>query len=187
MPRIIRDDRVYQTVCDLIVESGIGGMTTRTLAERAGINEATLFRKYESKTALILRAVNHTFAHAQLAALTWTGDLESDIISIVENYIVTQKKYGSLMQVLAGEIPRYPELAHAMDAVRDNIRRIGEILERYIQKGRLRGGSGMELFAVLLAPLAMMVYNPLIPDFFRQGLPEAERYARGFLRGYAVG
>ncbi len=65
---------------------GIKGTTTRQIAERAGVDEVTLFRRFGSKETLAKRAVG--FAQSQIridlesAGSKKTGELETDLTNM---------------------------------------------------------------------------------------------------------
>src|SRR6185503_14433988 len=54
--RTIADADVLQAAREVLLESGTFG-STRDIAARAGISEATLFKRYPTKTALFLAAL----------------------------------------------------------------------------------------------------------------------------------
>ena len=56
------------------------------IAEVAGVNEVTLFRRYGSKAGLFEKVIEHQLADTPLSKLVYTGDLEADLLAIVEAY-----------------------------------------------------------------------------------------------------
>ena len=58
------DSKIIEATIDLVGELGYKGMTTRQIAERAGVDEVTLFRRFGSKESLVKKAVG--FAQGQL-------------------------------------------------------------------------------------------------------------------------
>lgn len=78
--------RILAATRELFARKGRRGTTTREVAERAGVNEATLFRHFGNKEALITACVQH---HCRAAELEETiggldGDLQQDLIEIGE-------------------------------------------------------------------------------------------------------
>ena len=49
MPKQIDEQKIYQTVIEMLIEYGYDGATTKEIATAASVNEATLFRKYGNK------------------------------------------------------------------------------------------------------------------------------------------
>lgn len=54
-----RKDRLIITTVDLINEVGLQGLTTREIAKREGVSEATLFRHYKNKNNLLLAVLDY--------------------------------------------------------------------------------------------------------------------------------
>jgi len=185
MPKRIDDAKVYRTVCRLMVDAGYDGMTTKDLADSAGINEVSLFRRYRTKAELVCTAVNETLSKVELSEQEYTGDLERDLTAIVEAYINTVREYGPLIPVLMIELRRHPELAEAFASVRKNLETLAAILDCYIGDGRLQGVDGFQLLGVLFGPLLLKATNPLSPDPTDSLHPDAGDHVRRFLGGYA--
>ena len=79
MPKVIDEASIFRTVVDKLVSHGYEGATTKEIAEIAGVNEATLFRKYGSKAELFEKAVNHQLSGTPLNKLVYTGEIEVDL------------------------------------------------------------------------------------------------------------
>ena len=50
-------ERILRAATELYAETGFRGTTTRQIAQRAGVNEVTVFRHFGSKTALLHEAI----------------------------------------------------------------------------------------------------------------------------------
>ncbi|HEV8612411.1 MAG TPA: helix-turn-helix domain-containing protein [Gemmatimonadales bacterium] len=50
-------DKILHAATELYAETGFRGTTTRQIAQRAGVNEVTVFRHFGSKTALLSEAI----------------------------------------------------------------------------------------------------------------------------------
>lgn len=78
--------RILQAAIDLVGEYGYKGTTTRMIAERAGVNEVTLFRKFGSKFELFESAVKYLQSQIsgmiQHRKIELTGNLEIDLKSL---------------------------------------------------------------------------------------------------------
>lgn len=85
-PGTTTDSKIIEATIDLVGELGYKGTTTRQIAERAGVDEVTIFRRFGSKETLAKKAVG--LAQGQLRnALTAagrekTGDLAMDLINM---------------------------------------------------------------------------------------------------------
>ena len=187
MPKIINEARVFKTVIDLLVGRGFEGTTTKEIAARSGINEATLFRKYRSKVELFEQAVHHQFAETPLNNLVYTGDLESDLLAIVEAYLETNQLYGEIIPALLAELPHHPELRGAFDTLWKNIQVLIEIIQKHQLHGRLKNVSPLASLNALIGPL---MTNQM---FLRAGLDfpvsaiNAQEHVTIFLQGRELG
>ncbi len=80
-------NRILAATRQLFAKKGRRGTTTREIAEVAGVNEATLFRHFGNKDALIEACAEHYCAAVQLQETLGSldGDLEQDlhIIAVV--------------------------------------------------------------------------------------------------------
>ncbi len=138
MPKIIDEDSVFRTVIDRWVSHGYEGATTKEIAEPAGVNEVTLFRKYGSKAELFEKAIHHQLADTPLNKLLYTGELEADLIAIVEAYLKTNELYGEIIPTILAEAPRHPELKGAFQTPWKNIQVVAKILQKYQAQGLLK-------------------------------------------------
>lgn len=76
--------RIFAATRMLISKKGRRGTTTREIAERAGVNEATLFRHFGSKDALIEACAQYYCTGFDLESIVGalSGDLEDDLCAI---------------------------------------------------------------------------------------------------------
>jgi AcrR family transcriptional regulator len=77
-------DRIVLAARDVIKRKGKKGATTREIAEVAGVNEATLFRHFGNKDALIIAVAKRSCPDAQLRDLIGTleGPIEAQLLAI---------------------------------------------------------------------------------------------------------
>lgn len=73
--------RILAATRQLIAKKGRRGTTTREIAELAQVNEATLFRHFGHKEALIEECIQHYCATVELQELlaSLDGDIEADL------------------------------------------------------------------------------------------------------------
>ncbi len=73
--------RLLAATRSLLAAKGRRGTTTREIADQAGVNEATLFRQFGSKDALVDACVEHYCSTVELQELlaSLDGDLERDL------------------------------------------------------------------------------------------------------------
>jgi AcrR family transcriptional regulator len=77
-------ERILTATREIIGRKGKRGATTREIADVAGVNEATLFRHFGTKEALLVACAQHFCGHVQLAdvAAQLTGPLADDLLAI---------------------------------------------------------------------------------------------------------
>ncbi len=77
-------ERILAATRELIGRKGKRGTTTREIAEIAGVNEATLFRHFGSKSGVIAECVQHYCYATELAArvAALNGPIEDDLLVV---------------------------------------------------------------------------------------------------------
>ena len=96
MPKVIDEGEIYGAALEILISQGYEGATTQKIADRAGVNEVTLFRRYGSKAGLFERVIEHQLSDTLLNKLVYTGELEADLLAIVEAYVETNELTGLL-------------------------------------------------------------------------------------------
>lgn len=183
MPKRIDEEAVFKAVIALLLHRGYDRTTTSDMAAAAGMHEATLFRKYGSKVGLIERAIAQQLSTTPLGQVRYSGDLQADLLAILNAYAATVSKYGEIMPMLLGEIPRHPELSHTLQAPLANLAVVTSILARHQNEGRLKPEPPQNTLSALLAPL--MVDGMYRRAVGQTGSPamDLEAYADAFLHG----
>lgn len=77
-------ERILTAARDVIGRKGKRGATTREIAEVAGVNEATLFRHFGTKEALLVACAQHFCGYLELADVAGqlTGNLSEDLLTL---------------------------------------------------------------------------------------------------------
>ena len=152
MPKVIDDEAIFQAVVKLFIERGYGSATTKEIAAIAGIHEATLFRKFGSKISLFEQAIAYQFADTPLHDLRYSGELNADLLAVVNAYIETNAIYGEILTTIISQIPQYPELKNAITTPWANIQIIFDIIDEYQKQGVLVKESPLTSISVLIGP-----------------------------------
>lgn len=171
-PRDATADALLDAALWSLGERGLRGATTRGIAERAGVNEVTLFRRFGSKSALIRAAIERQFEGLQAQSMRYTGDIEADLADLAREYRRALEVAGPAARVLLTEVASHPELAESVDVARRLFGSIAELLARYQAEGLLRPEPAAALIPAFLGPIAMPL---LLPDLrvTTEGLPGA--------------
>lgn len=153
MPKIIDETKIFSAALDILVSHGYEGATTQKIADIAGVNEVTIFRKYGSKASLFEKVIEHQLADTPLNKLVYTGELEADLLAIVEAYVETNETHGNIIPILLIEMPRYPDLQGSFNTPWKNIQTIIQTIQRYQKQGLLRNESPLASLSALIGPI----------------------------------
>jgi hypothetical protein len=88
-----------------------------------------------------------------LNKLVYTGDLEADLLAIVEAYIETNETYGDIIPILLIEMPRYPDLQGSFNTPWKNIQTIIQTIQKYQEQGQLKNESPLASLSALIGPI----------------------------------
>ena len=135
--------------------NGIDGATTRAIAERAGCNEVTLFRHFESKLKLLAAVVQET--SREFLALTdcahlQCGDIATDLACLAEVCFKSMEQSQDMARAIIGEGQRRPTLANELigDVMAPLHQRIAAYLREQQQAGQVRSDLDTIAFAEIL-------------------------------------
>jgi len=117
--------RLIEAAFEEFSTKGIAGTTTRSIAERAGCNEVTLFRHFGAKEALLEASVAHAAADlldvCHLRGLA-TGDLLADLRRFAGIYDDVMTRTEGIARAIIGETKNLPDGVLAF---------LGTILDRF--------------------------------------------------------
>jgi AcrR family transcriptional regulator len=181
----ITDATMFDAALSVLAQRGYAGATTRRIAEAAGINEVTLFRRFGDKRQLILAAIHATIARLADDGLAGTGDLEADLIRVVEYYLDLYQRRDGLVATLLLEGARDPDVAALIKEPLGAMSRIGEIFAGYQRTGQLVEEPTDFAVQALLAPLLVSTVMRRITSS-EAAFPEARTVVQRFLQGRLV-
>lgn len=144
-------DKVLQAATELIAERGYAATTTRAIAERAGVNEVTLFRRFENKLG-ILRALGQQWAQDQagiaIAATSDADDVRTTLTELARREIVSASKTGGAALRLAFEAQTVPEVGALLaEGPRKNMEGLAAYMRHHQKTGTLRADLRPEVLA----------------------------------------
>jgi AcrR family transcriptional regulator len=159
-----RDPDILDAALDVLAEVGYDGMTIDMVAARAKAGKATLYRRWPSKTELVLDAVacmkNSSIDYSNLPD---TGSLRGDLVAMIKPLSITdsQKKL-KVMAGLVSLLARNPELADVANQVimapRIELNRF--FLHRAIERGEIPADTDVDLVS-MISP-SMVTYRTLV-------------------------
>ena len=144
-------DKILQAAMELIAERGYAATTTRAIAERAGVNEVTLFRRFENKLG-ILRALGEQWAQDQaglaITELVDSDDVRQTLTDMARREIASASKTGGAALRLAFEAQTVPEVGALLaEGPRKNMEGLAAYMRSHQQAGTLRADLQPEVLA----------------------------------------
>jgi AcrR family transcriptional regulator len=163
--------RIIAAAKEIYEQNGTRGTTTRLVAERAGVNEATLFRHFGSKQALLLamREGACPLAVFECVLASLSGDLREDLRTIARLLVERMHAQRAMMCISLAEDAR-DDVSGSGPEWRGPI----ELLQRFdayfaslIEQGRVHGDSA-RLAAFFMGMcfsyvLARKIWNSHVP------------------------
>ncbi len=112
-PRKSTKARLIEAALDLFAERGVTETTTKAVAERAQVNEVTLFRNFGNKYRLLLAVIEDSAIFAKLVhALVEQANAKDSVADFLLEYaqesLRTLNKAPDLVRSIVGEAGNYP-------------------------------------------------------------------------------
>jgi AcrR family transcriptional regulator len=169
------DQAILDAALEQFADLGFDGLSVEGVAEGAGVSKTTIYRRYGSKTALVLAACERV-CH-EVSPAPDTGSLRGDLEAILANLcrLLSTTVAGRAVPQLVSESARIPDLAdayHAFAAQRREKCRIA--LRRGIERGEARADLDVE-------PAADLVAAPVFYRHLVTGAPLDARFRRAHL------
>lgn len=181
------DDRILDAAMRVVVEEGLRGATTRRIAEEAGVNEVTLFRRFGSKDHLLCEAFRRSGAEVDGPLPDVPQDPEAELTAWCAARAVHLHRSRWLIRSTLTEMEAHPMVCSAAHAGR---RRLASDLASYLDRLRARGLARGDWDAASATRMLMgalfgeIVADPLADEDPRPFSPEdvAARYVPLLLR-----
>jgi AcrR family transcriptional regulator len=146
-PRTADDAAIGSAVLEALVERGYDGMTVDHVARLAGVGRATLYRRWPTKTAMVIDALGR--GRFPTPEDPDTGDPRADFLSLLRVVQATFEREHRVLRALQLEVARHPEIGMALsnDFIRQRLDVLVGVLRRAGEAGLLRAPSDLELLA----------------------------------------
>ena len=172
-PLRIRPDRreqIMQAAKELFARQGFEGTTTRQIAERAGVNEAIIFRHFPTKEDLYWAILDHQCTtgggRQALEKILHSGGSDREIFAAIAEEMLRRRACdSSLTRLLLYSALENHRLSDRF--FRTHVAEYFEILAKYISQ-RIRQGAFRPVDPLLAARgyLGMVVYHSLVQEVF---------------------
>lgn len=145
-------ERISLAVLELLVEGGPGAATFTNVAQRAGVERSTLYRRYPSRWAMISEAYS---ARATLdLAIEPTGDFRADMTAHLRKIAASMESTLGRAMVVAAALARLERSPEAGRYWNHQLKTLRPIIAAAVASGQLAPGiDPEELFAASDGPL----------------------------------
>lgn len=155
-PRDPEADRaIIAATLELIAEEGFEGVRVADVAERAGVGKTTMYRRWASKTDLVLAALRT----APPLDPVDTGSLGSDLAQLLSQFLAIAEStpVAGLLASLAAERQREPRIAQLLDPfVVERMRPLSQALQRGVARGEIAPEADLDLVVAMLGGVVLM-------------------------------
>ncbi|MGF1523485.1 MAG: TetR family transcriptional regulator [Leptolyngbyaceae cyanobacterium] len=100
--------RLTQAALELFLSQGVGSTTTRQIADKAGVNEVTLFRNFGNKYGLLLTMLQDTPAMLATPEPVPSGESSEALREYASHCLHTIEQIASFIRSVIGEADQYP-------------------------------------------------------------------------------
>lgn len=156
-----RSEEAHQAIIDatigLLAEVGFSALTVESIATRAGVGKATIYRRWPSKLPLVVEAFGGLPALEDVD----TGDLRNDLVTMLRRYlqVFNTTPLAEVLPSLAGERSHNTELEVLDSVLKGRRQPLLAAFERALERGELSRDLDLELAAdLVVGPIAVRLY-----------------------------
>lgn len=137
-------ERILKAARQVFERNGTRGTTTREVAERAGVNEATLFRHFHNKTSLLDAMREWVIESSGYEAVfgELSGDLATDLVTICMRLYERMVQNQAIIRISLAEEATDPDQVPTCLRGPSEIRqRLTSYLQAQVDAGAIRGNA----------------------------------------------
>jgi len=188
--------KILDAAMGLFSENGFKATTTREIAERAKVNEVTVFRYFGSKKKLFFQIIdNETNTRMGIIKIGMepSSDMVEDLTRIGENITKNMMERANFFKLLVMEVHSFPEIwEHIGTVPLAAISKLGQYFDMAKKKGMIRDDVDSEIMAVSFFSFLfrILVANAFLGDdlFMKMSRKDGIRgFAEIFVNGVAAG
>ncbi|OJH35938.1 TetR/AcrR family transcriptional regulator [Cystobacter ferrugineus] len=159
-----RDAKILDATLDVLAEVGAAGLTMDLVAARAGAGKATIYRRWTSKTELVIDAVAHMKRNqVDLKHLPDTGTLRGDLLGLFKPQSIEESERKlKIMTGLASLLSQDQALAEAANAavVQPWAEAHFALMRRAVERGEISASADIDTLSQVIA--TMGAYRALV-------------------------
>lgn len=178
--------RILRAAVEVYSECGFRGATTRRIAQKADVNEVTLFRHFGSKASLLREAIECQGFEIHFQHLPEVPrHPREELLDWCSRHMEELRARRSLIRTCMGEIEEHPEILPAGSPTIQAARVLAEYLRRLQSRGLARSDFDPALAAPMLMGIlfADAMGRDIMPDLYPGTAANAlEQYVTLFLR-----
>jgi AcrR family transcriptional regulator len=160
-PRDARaDTTILEAAVDVLAEKGPGGFTVDEVASRAGCGKATIYRRWRSRSALLLDTANHMGLEAPAVD---TGTVRDDLVELLTSLGAKMRDTasGRILPGVIAEASVRPEMREVLATFVDDRRAVPlAMISRAVARGELPPDTDSESLLDVLA--GTVIYRELV-------------------------
>ncbi|WP_437809853.1 TetR/AcrR family transcriptional regulator [Sorangium sp. So ce1078] len=159
-----RDAKILDATLEVLAEVGAAGLTMDIVAARAGAGKATIYRRWTSKTELVIDAVAHMKRNqVDLEHLPDTGTLRGDLLGLFKPQSIEEgERKLKIMTGLASLLSQDQALAEAANAavVEPWAEAHFALMQRAIERGEISPSADIGTLSQVIPSMA--AYRTLV-------------------------
>ncbi len=125
---------IIDAAVDLFCENGYDGTTTRMIAQKADVNEVTLFRHFDTKENLFKETLEREMDIPKVASrvppFSHQKTKEENLTEVCLFIFHEMSKRSRLIKLLIADAPRRGMLEEAASGAKDGVQALSSILEK---------------------------------------------------------
>jgi AcrR family transcriptional regulator len=149
----VLEQAILDATVEVLMESGFAAAKLDEIAKRAGTGKAAIYRRWPSKTALVIAAAESLQAEVSVPD---EGSLRDDLLGCVRHYVSPSARAALVLANVLSEASRNTELRDAAIASigrppQDALR---TVIERWAGRGAVDPAAPVDLIASIVPSVA---------------------------------
>jgi len=168
-------ERILRAARAVFERNGTRGTTTREVAERAGVNEATLFRHFGNKNALLeaMRQWSLEQLGFDVALDSLTGEIQVDLNQICTTLYERMMRNQAIIRISLAEEETDPDqVPSCLRGPTAIMKRLVSYLQSQVDRGAIRGNA-RQLAALIMGMMFALAMKSKRVEWGDEGHPQA--------------